>query len=178
MRYYLAILVPKKQSAVLKYLCQQWNRSFDPLLHVTVLQPHPMAEGFTEEALIASLTEAGKEVPRFPINFTEFGMFKEKGIVYVGVERSDAFATCHNALYDAAIRHLEPISNHEERKYIHVPNPHVTLSKRLGAETEKAFNDLREREVCQGFTCYKVALLAERGEEVGWEEIASIDLKG
>jgi len=173
MLYYLNIPVPTDLSERVSAFEQKWQGSAKSDPHVTLVIPRLLLADRSEQDLIARLEIAFATVPAFPIHMTGLDYFGRKSVVHIGVERSPAFAYCHEIAMQAVEEFLAPSAG----EHASISHPHVTLATRLSPEKgERAWQEALPQNWSGGFLCNQVQLLRIGPRDARWIVVATLPL--
>jgi len=174
MLYYLNIPVPTDLSERVSAFERRWQGSAKSDPHVTLVIPRPLIVGRSEAELVARLESAMAVVPAFPIRRTGIAYFGNKSVVHIGVERSPAFAYCHEIAMQAVEQFLAPSAG----EHASISHPHVTLATKLSPERgEKALIEALAQDWSGEFPCDRVQLLRIAPRDARWKVIADFILR-
>jgi len=173
MRYYLNIPVPGDLAARVSAFEQRWQGSAKSDPHITLVIPRLLLPGQSEADLVSRLEAALSTLPAFPIHLLGLSHFGNKRVLHIGVERSVAFARCHEAAMRAVEGVLEPPSG----EHASISHPHITLATKLSPQKgEQAWQAALPQDWSGEFMCDRVQLLRIGPRDAHWIVVATLNL--
>jgi 2'-5' RNA ligase len=174
LKVYLSIPLPEKLDKRVRRFAEIWQpgKPADP--HITIAIPRELPPQVPLRLIAATLQVALRHVKKFTVNTGIVGTFKDRAVVYVGVERSEGLVECHRTIKRVLDQLIEP----DYREYSDIPKPHITLVKDVPHHLRnKVWEEAVTKDWITSFCCEKVNLMVKRPDDQQWSIYAALQLR-
>ncbi len=174
--YMIALMPPTEMTREIEAIRQEFaeayqcNAALKPPVHITMHAPYKEFESH-EQKVKAALIKWAAMQPSFDLSLDGFGSFKNNGVIFINVEKTEALKQLHKGLSALMTKTVPP-----DIKSQQTFNPHITIGYRDIPKDlfPQALADYTPRKYKANFKVDHIYFWRHNGKS--WETIATIPL--